>query len=349
MADLTAIPAFTRVAPLAAEERADPLFGICNALVGEDAVAPLMRGVGASIDRLELRWDEVEPSPGERRWARFDRLFDAAERWGLRLLPVLIGAPRWAVGRDADAGAGPPSDWLAWQRFASDAAARYGARVAAWEVWNEPNIREFWRGTVDEYARLLRLAYPSLSATAPVLLGGMVQDDGSWLRALVRAEAPFDVVAWHVYGDAAELLRLAPLTRSLTDRPIWVTEAGASILPLYALARAVGVERVLVYRASDVGDHLWGLLREDLAPKPSFLAYRAAARWLGGRAFVRLHSPTHVELAGAHVTWGAPIALPPGQHLLVYPSGASLPSRAGPPASVPTVVVTGASPTDRKP
>jgi hypothetical protein len=342
MAELTAIPAFARVAPLVAEERADRLFGICNALAGEDAVAPLMRGVGASIDRVELRWDEVEPLPGERRWARFDRLFDAAERWGLSVLPVLIGAPHWAVGDAADAGAGPPTDWPAWQRFAADAAARYGGRVAAWEVWNEPNIREFWRGTVDQYARLLRLAYPSLSRTAPVLLGGMVQDDGSWLRALVRAEAPFDAVAWHVYGDAAELLRLAPLTRSLTDRPIWVTEAGASILPLYALARAVGVERLMLYRASDVGDHLWGLLREDLAPKPSFLAYRAAARWLGGRAFVRLHSPTHVELDGAHVTWGAPIALPPGQHLLVYPSGASILSRSGPPASVPVVVVTGA-------
>ena len=38
MAGLTAIPAFARVAPLAAEERADPLFGICNALAGEDAI-----------------------------------------------------------------------------------------------------------------------------------------------------------------------------------------------------------------------------------------------------------------------------------------------------------------------
>ena len=51
------------------------------------------------------------------------------------------------------------------------------------------------------------------------------------------------------------------------------------------------------------------------------------------------------ELDGAHVTWGAPIALPPGQHQLVYPSGASVLSRSGPPAGVPAVVVTGAGST----
>jgi hypothetical protein len=327
MGDLTGLAAFRRVAPLDAEHRSDPLFGICNALAGDDALAPLLRGIGAATDRIELRWDEVEPSPGERRWERFDRLFAAAERWNLQLLPVLIGAPRWAVDHADRAGAGPPSDWPAWERFVGDAAARYGKRAAAWEVWNEPNIREFWRGSVGEYARLLRTAYPALSATAPVLMGGMVQDDGWWLRELLRLEAPFDAVAWHVYGEAEELTRLAALTRGLTDRPIWVTEASAPLLPLYALAKAEGVERVLVYRASDVGDHHWGLLREDLALKPSFLAYRTAARWVGGRAFVKQHSRTHVELEGAHVVWRDGDARVLVGELVVYPSGSSSTSR----------------------
>ena len=327
MADLTGLQPFRRIAPLDPEHRADPLFGICNALAGDDALAPLMRGIGASIDRIELRWDEVEPTPGERRWERFDRVFESAERWNLRLLPVLIGAPRWAVDHPDRAGAGPPSDWRAWERFTADAAARYGKRAAAWEVWNEPNIREFWRGTPAEYAHLLRLAYPALAATAPVLPGGMVQDDGSWLRALIRQEAPFDAVAWHVYGEASEVTRLAKLTRPQTDRPIWITEASAPLLPLYALAKAAAVEHVFVYRAADIGDHAWGLLKEDLTLKPSFLAYRTAARWLGGRAFVRQHSPTHVELDGAHVTWEGGEARVRLGDLTVYPSGSSSTSR----------------------
>jgi hypothetical protein len=327
------------------------------------------RGGGATGDRVELRWDEVEPAPGDYRFERIDRLVAESERWQLQVVAVLIGAPRWAVDHPDRAGAGPPSDWAAWERFVSVVAGRYGDRVAAWEVWNEPNIPEFWRGSAADYARLLRSAYGPLKRAAPsstVLVGGLVQDDGSWLRRLLAEEPPFDAVAWHVYNDPGEVTRLAALTKELgVAAPIWVTEANvplrdpdrgfghlagpdavtpgeqaAFVLRLFALSRAAGVETALIYRATDVGGHHWGLVREDLTPRPSFLAYRTAARWLSGTRFVARREPapgvTEVELARpgerVHVLWSdrteeTTFELPSADGLLVYASGGSLPLR----------------------
>jgi hypothetical protein len=379
-ADLTSWRAFERVAPLPAEYRRDRLFGVNSALVGEDATAPLMRGVGATWDRIELRWDEVESTPGEFTFDRIDRLIEAAERWDLRVDAVLIGAPRWAVDDVGRAGAGPPSDWAAWERFVAVAVSRYRDRVAAWEVWNEPNIPEFWRGSVGDYARLLRAAYPVLKREAPastVLVGGLVQDDGAWLRELLRDEPPFDAVAWHVYNDPRELTRLVALTKRLgVEAPIWVTEANvplrdpdrgwsvlagpdavtpgeqaAFVLQLFALARAAGVETAMIYRATDIGGHHWGLVREDLTVRPSFLAYRTAARWLSDARFVAMRQPapgvTDVELARPgeqiHMLWSdqtraTTVELPAAEALLVYSSGASrriAPARVEVPAARP--------------
>jgi hypothetical protein len=371
MADLSFMAAFERVTALPAERRGDRLFGVNSALSGEGAAAPLMRGVGATWDRLELRWDEVEPEPGAYHFERIDRLFAEAERWDFRVVAVLIGVPRWAVDRPERAGAGPPSDWAAWGRFVSAVASRYRDRVAAWEVWNEPNIPEFWRGSVADYARLLRVAYPALKRGAPastVLVGGLVQDDGAWLRQLLRAEPPFDAVAWHVYNDPREVTRLAALTKRLgVEPPIWITEANvplrdpdrgfgvlagpdavtpgeqaAFVLQLFALARANGVETAMVYRATDVGGHHWGLVRDDMTIRPSFLAYRTAARWLSETRFVAAREPapglTEVELARPgeriHVLWSdltdeTVVELPAAEALLVYPSGSSVPLRSG--------------------
>ncbi|MGG5824111.1 GH39 family glycosyl hydrolase, partial [Falsiroseomonas sp. HW251] len=57
----------------------------------------------------------------------------------------------------------PPSSFAAWQvlvrAFLDAAAARFGtAEIAGWslEVWNEPNMPPFWRGSFEAYLELYR-------------------------------------------------------------------------------------------------------------------------------------------------------------------------------------------------
>ena len=48
--------------------------------------------------------------------------------------------------------------------------------VRHWEVWNEPDLDQFWSGTVQEYYRLLEVGYQSVKAADPeatVILGAL--------------------------------------------------------------------------------------------------------------------------------------------------------------------------------
>lgn len=45
-----------------------------------------------------------------------------------------------------------------WGNFVSDVVSRYRGHVAQYEMWNEPNISEFWKPSPSptDYAALLR-------------------------------------------------------------------------------------------------------------------------------------------------------------------------------------------------
>jgi hypothetical protein len=130
--------------------------------------------------------------------------------------------------------------------------------VRAWEIGNEPNLRHFWSGTPDDYARFLEVAYEVIKwrdPAAEVVHGGIAGDAsapawyGSFLEALKRRraatgrgdEAPwfFDAAAWHWYAypdllftgpeDARRLLAAA----GVPERPIWITEFGVPVWSEY--------------------------------------------------------------------------------------------------------------------
>lgn len=139
-----------------------------------------------------------------------------------------------------------------WARFANQTASRYRGRVHAWEIWNEPDFPAtaetgwfgFWSGTVDDYARLLKVAYLSIKAADPsatVVMGGMmhfVQPTFfpgvlSVLRADPSASEQgfyFDATAWHWYSRAGFLWEKTFWVKrhlgqqGMAAKPIWVTE-----------------------------------------------------------------------------------------------------------------------------
>lgn len=54
----------------------------------------------------------------------------------------------------------------------------FAGRVSHWEVWNEPNVKGFWRPAVpnpEEYVRLLAETVPILRANVPdvTVIGGV--------------------------------------------------------------------------------------------------------------------------------------------------------------------------------
>ena len=105
----------------------------------------------------------------------------------------------------------PPSSWSDWaelvRRLAATAVARYGApEVERWyfEVWNEPNLRSFWRGTQAQYFRLYRESARALKEITPDLrVGGPSTAWNGWIEEFLddcdRTRTPVDFVSTHHY------------------------------------------------------------------------------------------------------------------------------------------------------
>jgi polysaccharide biosynthesis protein PslG len=144
---------------------------------------------GATYFRIDVYWAEIEHRRGEFDWGTTDGIIDAARERGLKVLGILAYSPTWARPRDAD-DHHPPSNPSDFANFARAAARRYAPRgVHHWEIWNEPNVEDFWRPRPDPsgYAALLAAAYPAIKSADPgatVVTGGLspardAADEGS--------------------------------------------------------------------------------------------------------------------------------------------------------------------------
>ena len=111
-------------------------------------------------------------------WTIVDRIYDTIAGAGFRpvielgflpweLVPTAAQAASWArdVGHESYEMDGlwkhPPRDYGRWEelcvRFVDHVVGRFGREtVEQWhfEVWNEPNIANYWKGSFDDYCRL---------------------------------------------------------------------------------------------------------------------------------------------------------------------------------------------------
>lgn len=243
-----------------------PLFEPGVDLPGEiDAMA----GSGIESMRVVVDWSEAQPYanwdqvPADQRsrfrdergiptdYAFLDRVVGLASQRDLRVLPVILIAPRWAA-RHPGRFASPPRDPAPYARFAGGLARRYGpggaywaehpdlraAPVRDWQVWNEPSLRDFWSDQpwARDYVALLRATRVQLRAADPrarVILAGLPNKSWTELARVYRAGGRryFDAVALHPFtlkvDGVFEILRRGRrvMARAGDDRkPLLVTE-----------------------------------------------------------------------------------------------------------------------------
>ena len=139
-------------------------------------------GVAASGShwlRVDFAWSGIEAERrGQYTWAAADRLVAAANAHGIHLLAVAGYTPSWnRPPRTTDHY--QPTDPTAYAEFVRAAAGRYARfGLHAWEIWNEPNSRDFWQPSPDvaRYSELLRLGSAAIRSVDPeafVVSGGV--------------------------------------------------------------------------------------------------------------------------------------------------------------------------------
>lgn len=169
--------------------------------------------LGADTIRIVLRWDWLAPtsrgSYPPARVKRITRLLKVAQSERLRVVATVSATPSWASGQANVLGlynrAVPPLRASDYGEFMGFLAKRWGKRIAALEVWNEPNHRLFWRGSPSGYVGLVRAAKKAVERSrhpeVSVVAGALSGSDTTYLQELYNRGVKkwSDAISIHPY------------------------------------------------------------------------------------------------------------------------------------------------------
>jgi hypothetical protein len=166
------------------------------------------RRLGVRYLRCAFSWNGIEKQQGRYDWRFWDDLVAAAQKQQIGLIPYVAYTPEWAARERNQFYKQPPRDPHLYADFMSAAAARYRGRIRSWELWNEPDNKDYWTGTPAEFAALVTLAARRIREADPaavLVLGGMANGPSAFFRSLIaehRLDRHVDVIAVHAYPES---------------------------------------------------------------------------------------------------------------------------------------------------
>ncbi|NMB99895.1 MAG: family 1 glycosylhydrolase [Thermoanaerobaculaceae bacterium] len=261
--------------------------------------------------RIDLIWNVVEPKPKQYRWDMVDRVVKNAEERNIDILAILGYCPEWAAqnGDIHDL----PRDVEEWKEYVRTIVSRYKGRINYWTLWNEPNSRTFFRGSLDQFIdevfipgiQAAKEANPNAKIVGPDLahLKGAKWD--LWLEEiLTRAGKDIDIISHHCYKskpkkvkrnlqgvvppwDPPAVKKILQETNCL-DKPFWLTEVGFRsnkvgekkqeeyLVNFLQMNEKMGwIDKVFIYELRDSPlEPGYGIVNNDRSPKPAFFGIK---------------------------------------------------------------------------
>jgi len=221
------------------------------------SMAYLINDMGFGWGKGYVNWGTVEPERGKFRWIDPDNVVKALGDQNVKILLRVHSSPEWARPSNSMF-TNPPNNAANFANFLTELATRYKGKVAAYEIWNEPNLNYEWgnqRPDPAAYTELLKAAYTAIKAADPaalVISGGVATTgngsstaygDLAFIEGMYKAGAKgyFDALGSHPYTfgrppdqvdpDGLSLSRVADqhaIMKKYGDgaTPIWITEFG---------------------------------------------------------------------------------------------------------------------------
>ena len=233
---------------------------------------------GIGWAKVHFPWEDIEPerkgeylNPATKTdsWAKYDRIVDLCQEYGIRIVARLDRPPDWSRA-DNSYTERPPDNLEDYGDFVYAFVDRYRGRVDYIQIWNEPNIFPEWGNRPvdpESYVELLKIAYQRakeanpnvvvLSAPLAITLGEPAPTDGEWtnmsdltyLEAMYQAGAAdyFDIFSANAFGmdrppedpadpDVLNFQRIT-LQRQImerygdSDKAVWFNEYGWNAAP----------------------------------------------------------------------------------------------------------------------
>lgn len=287
---------------------------------------------GVQIMRDNSCWYHIQPEPNEWRWEFSDERLERFQKRGIELQQILGFAPRWAVQDPFR----QSSNYMIWSRgvpeydkwriYVREISRRYKGKIRFWEIWNEPDLISFFRGTPEQFAELQKIAWDELKKTDPsnrVMSGGFATladmpafrrtDPYFYRHALEKTKGFFDIHANHdhgsfnIYVDVMEK-RFFPTRRELgVSEPWYATETADPSYqgPPGEYKQALQLFKKLIYSWAHGAiaynwynlrnngfdhqdlEHNFGMITFDFYPKMIYPVYNQLAATYTGAKFVR--------------------------------------------------------------
>ncbi len=239
-----------------------------------DKAMRLISEAGITWIRQEFPWQDLEihgkgdfedrrHKPYQSAWAKYDNIVELAEKYHLNIMARLSTPPAWSRTLTDTVGTfAPPDNFNDYGDFVEAVARRYQGRIAAYQIWNEPNIYPEWGEypiSAEKYTELLKIGYTRVKVAdskAIVVMGALAStieldrqrrysngiptspgglSDVLFLQQLYNAGAApyFDVLAMQGYGlwsgptDRRMQPRVLNFSRPLYVRDVMVRNGDA--------------------------------------------------------------------------------------------------------------------------
>ncbi len=237
-------------------------FGVVCCLNPED---PLPRIPAKSWLTSKATWDRVEPSKARWTFAVPDQEVAAALQENVDIGLILGRTAPWASARpnetaydawDKPGIRAEAANLDDWRNYVRTVVTRYRGKVHTYALWNEPNQKASFTGSLDAMVALDKAAYATIKAIDPsatVISSSLSPGTNPYpyLSSFVTKAGgcTCDVIGYHFYTDIytnaipekmvgmVQQLRSVLATYGLQDKPIWNTEAG------YAIANVPGARQ----------------------------------------------------------------------------------------------------------
>jgi len=267
----------------------------------------------------DVTWADVEPGKGQWRFEKLDSYVSLAQQHGTGILLTLGGSPRWASARPnvrsnyTPGFTGEPANIDDWRTFVKTVTLRYKGRIQAYEIWNEPNLQDYWSGTTEQMLALTKeasLIIRSVDPKAIVVSPSATADYGiPWLAAfLTKGGGQYvDVIGFHFYVNPHTLLpeEMLPVIQGvhevladngLANKPVWNTESGwlkpakfdsdelaaAFLARAFILSWAAGIQRFYWYGWDNQYMAIITYKESERTITPAGSAYKIMEQWLVG-------------------------------------------------------------------
>lgn len=192
---------------------------------------------GVKVVRQGFFWEWMTRPDGTFDFTWPDRYMDAALHRGIKVLVVLDYDHAALHGQDDARPFIPPDKIEMWLSYVRAVAKRYDGDAFGFEIWNEPNQPQFWKGSVDDFATLVEATIPVIREVAPntpIAVAGFSLFPLDWLEALDARGimSSVDALSFHPYWvDAEGALEMVAMAKEwLSSRglslELWLTEYG---------------------------------------------------------------------------------------------------------------------------